>query len=84
MPTMEKIERDRTVYVNEMKAYLYNLKSMDRNEARKKAFQNLVQCEIICENGELVDRYKISGCIVERMDKSEKGKKNKKMTVKVL
>ena len=60
MPTMELIEYERETYVKEMKDYLQELKKMNRAEAKRKSFQNLVQSEIICENGEFTERYEFT------------------------
>lgn len=57
MPTMDMIECERVAYVNEMQKYLQNLKQMNRTEAQKKSFENLVQSQIIYENGEFTEHY---------------------------
>ena len=58
MPTIEMIEYEKVAYVKEMEDYLDNLKNMQESEAKKKSFYNLVQSEIICENGEFTERYR--------------------------
>lgn len=57
MPTMDMIECERVAYVNEMQEYLQRLKQMNRAEAQKKSFENLVQSQIIYENGEFTEHY---------------------------
>ena len=57
MPTIELIEHERVAYVKGMEDYLNNLKRMEHKAARKKSFENLVQCNIIHENGEFTERY---------------------------
>lgn len=51
IPPVEMIERERVAYVSGMEKYLQELKSMDRSDAQKKSFKNLVQCGVIQENG---------------------------------
>lgn len=57
MPTMEMIEYERVAYVNGMEEYLQNLKRMNEEDAKKKSFDNLVQCNILHTNGEFTERY---------------------------
>lgn len=57
MPTMEMIECERVAYVKEMEEYLQKLKQMKKSEAKKKSFDNLVQSQIIHENGEFTEHY---------------------------
>lgn len=65
MPTMEMIEYERVAYVKGMEEYLYNLKKMNKVDAKKKSFDNLVRCNIIHENGEFTERYNHSIVILE-------------------
>lgn len=57
MPTMDMIESERMAYVKEMEQYLDDLKSMNRQEAQKKSFENLVQSQIIYANGQFTEHY---------------------------
>lgn len=57
MPVIEMIERERVTYVKEMEEYLERLKKMNKREAKKKSFENLVQSQIIHENGEFTEHY---------------------------
>lgn len=57
MPVIEMIERERVTYVKEMEEYLERLKKMNKCEAKKKSFENLVQSQIIYENGEFTEHY---------------------------
>lgn len=57
MPMMDAIEYERVTYVNEMQDYLDKLKKMGKKEAKKKSFQNLVESEIIHENGEFTEHF---------------------------
>ncbi len=58
MPTIEMIECERVAYVKEMEEYLQKLKQMKKSDAKKKSFDNLVQSQIIHENGEFTEHYK--------------------------
>lgn len=60
MPAIEMIEYERVTYVKEMEDYLKNLKKMKKSEAKKKSFENLVQSNIISENGEFTEQYQYS------------------------
>ena len=66
MPTMEMIEYERVAYVNGMEEYLQKLKNMDRNDAKKKSFENLVQCKIIHEDGEFTERYEYTKIVLQK------------------
>lgn len=66
MPTMEMIEYERVAYVNGMEEYLQKLKSMDKRDAKKKSFENLVQCKIIHENGEFTERYEHTKIVLQK------------------
>ena len=66
MPTIELIEYERATYVKEMQDYLQKLKRMNKKEAQKKSFQNLVQSEIIHENGEFTERYEYTKIMLEK------------------
>lgn len=43
--------------VKEMKEYLQKLKGLERSEAEKLAYKNLVDSQIISESGDFTDRY---------------------------
>ena len=60
MSPMEMLECERVAYVNGMEEYLQKLKSMDKKEAQKISFNNLVQSQIIYENGEFTEHYESS------------------------
>lgn len=66
MPTIELIEHERVTYVKEMQDYLQNLKRMNKREAQKKSFNNLVQSEIIHTDGEFTERYKYTKQILQK------------------
>lgn len=66
MPTMEMIEYERVAYVNGMEEYLQKLKSMDKSDAKKKSFENLVQCNIIHEDGEFTERYEYTKIVLQK------------------
>lgn len=72
MPPIELIERERVSYVREMQDYLQRLKSMNKREAQKKSFENLVQSEIIHESGEFTDHYEYTKSVLK---KKKAGKK---------
>lgn len=57
MPSVEAIEYERTVYINEMKEYLSKLKKMEHETAREESLKNLIASQIIGENGEFTERY---------------------------
>ena len=54
MPVIETIEYERVAYIEEMKIYLNNLKSMDKSVAVKISRENLIKSEIIMENGDFI------------------------------
>lgn len=60
MPTMERMEYERTEYIKEMEGYLHKLKKMPRQEAIKKSRENLIRSNIIQENGEFTEQYRRS------------------------
>ena len=66
MPTMEMIEYERVAYVNGMEEYLQKLKNMDKSDAKKKSFENLVQCKIIHEDGEFTERYEYTKIVLQK------------------
>ncbi|MCM1282954.1 MAG: hypothetical protein NC242_04830 [Roseburia sp.] len=66
MPTVELIECERVAYVKEMQDYLRELKRMNKMDAQKKSFENLVQSEIICENGEFTDHYEYTKIMLQK------------------
>ena len=49
---METIGYERVAYIEKMKTYLNNLKSMDKSVAAKISRENLIKSEIIMENGD--------------------------------
>lgn len=60
MPSVELVESERVAYVKEMEDYLTNLKNMPDNLAQEKSRENLLNCNIIQENGDFTERYKFS------------------------
>ena len=58
MPTIELIEYERIEYIKEMEDYLNNLKKMPKEEAIKKSRENLINSNIIQENGEFTEQYR--------------------------
>ncbi len=67
MPTMEMIECERVAYVKEMEEYLSKLKRMKKSDAQKKSFDNLVQSQIIHENGEFTEHYEHAKITLQEM-----------------
>lgn len=65
MPTMEMIECERVTYVKEMEEYLQKLKQMKKSDAKKKSFDNLVQSQIIHENGEFTEHYEYTNIMLQ-------------------
>lgn len=57
MPTIELVERERVTYVKEMQEYLRQLKQLSKAEAKKQSRKNLIDSNIIQENGEFTERY---------------------------
>jgi len=57
MPTIELIEQEKANYVQEMRDYLQKLKSMNKQDAQRKSFENLFQSGIIDEDGSFTDQY---------------------------
>ena len=57
MPTIEAIEYERVAYIKEMNDYLQKLKNMQKREAKEVARKNLVECNILQEDGEYTARY---------------------------
>ena len=57
MSPMEILEQERVAYVDEMQEYLHRLKQMNKIDAQKISFNNLVQSQIIYENGEFTEYY---------------------------
>lgn len=57
MPAIELIEYEKVNYVQEMEEYLQLLKGMNKNQAKKRSYESLLQSEIITENGEFSERY---------------------------
>lgn len=60
MSPMEILEQERVAYVDEMQEYLHRLKQMNKIDAQKISFNNLVQSQIIYENGEFTEYYESS------------------------
>lgn len=60
MPSVELVESERVAYVQEMEDYLTNLKNMPDNLAQETSRENLLNCNIIQENGDFTERYKFS------------------------
>ena len=60
MPTIELIECERVAYVKEMEDYLRNLKQMNKKEAKKVSYENLVRSEIITESGDFTERFEFT------------------------
>lgn len=60
MSPMEILEQERVAYVDEMQEYLQSLKQMNKKDAQKISFNNLVQSQIIYENGEFTEHYESS------------------------
>ena len=60
MSPMEILEQERVAYVDEMQEYLQSLKQMNKKDAQKISFNNLVQSQIIYENGEFTEQYESS------------------------
>ena len=57
MPSVELVECEKVAYINGMKEYLQNLKSMEYGQAKKISFENLKNSKIIGENGEFTEHY---------------------------
>jgi len=68
MSPMEILEQERVAYVDEMQEYLHRLKQMNKIEAQKISFNNLVQSQIIYENGEFTEHYESSKNILSRKE----------------
>lgn len=60
MPSVELIEYEKVAYINEMKDYLQKLKNMEKTQAKKISFENLVKSRIIAENGEFAEGYEFA------------------------
>lgn len=50
----------KVTYVKEMEEYLQNLKSMGKGQAIKRSYESLLQSDIITENGEFSERYRVT------------------------
>ena len=57
MPSVEMIECEKVAYINGMKEYLKQLKSMEQSQAKKISLENLKKSKIIGENGEFTEHY---------------------------
>lgn len=57
MPSVELIECEKVAYINGMKEYLKQLKSMEQSQAKKISLENLKKSKIIGENGEFTEHY---------------------------
>lgn len=66
MPTIEMIECERVAYVKEMEEYLQQLKQMNKCDAKRKSFENLVKSQIIHEDGEFTERYEYTKIIMQK------------------
>lgn len=60
MLSVEMIECEKVAYINEMKDYLQKLKNMEKTQAKKISFENLVKSRIIEENGEFAEGYEFA------------------------
>lgn len=60
MPPIELIEREKVTYVKEMQEYLYTLKKMSNEDAKRISQENLIKSQIIQDNGEFSERYRFS------------------------
>lgn len=60
MPPIELIEREKVTYVKEMQEYLYALKKMSNEDAKRISQENLIKSQIIQDNGEFSERYRFS------------------------
>lgn len=58
MPTVELIEYERITYIKEMEEYLHKLKKMPKDDAIKKSRENLINSNIILENGDFAEQYR--------------------------
>lgn len=58
MPTIELIEYEKFEYIKEMEEYLHKLKRLPKEEAIKKSKENLINSNIIQENGEFTEQYR--------------------------
>lgn len=66
MPMIDVIEYERVTYVKEMQDYLQKLKKMNKKEAQKKSFQNLVLSDIIHENGDFTEHYEYTKIMLRK------------------
>ena len=66
VPPIEMIEREREAYVREMEDYLNELKRMKKSDAQKKSFENLVESNIIGEDGDFTERYEYTKSTLEK------------------
>lgn len=66
MPLIEMIERERVTYVEEMEEYLERLKKMNKCEAKRRSFENLVKSQIIHENGEFTEQYQYTKIVLQQ------------------
>ena len=57
MPSVELIECEKVAYINGMKEYLKQLKSMEQSQAKKISLENLKKSKIICENWVFTEHY---------------------------
>ena len=57
MPAIEIFEYEKVAYVKEMEEYLRKLKGLERSEAERLSYKNLVDSQIISENGDFTARY---------------------------
>ncbi len=66
MPSVDLIECEKIAYINGMKEYLQNLKSMSKTEAIKVSRENLVRSKIIEENGNFTERYEFTRLSIQK------------------
>ncbi|MCI9297137.1 MAG: hypothetical protein HFI10_06790 [Lachnospiraceae bacterium] len=66
MPSVELIECEKVAYINGMKEYLKQLKSMEQSQAKKISLENLKKSKIIGENGEFTEHYEYMRMSVQK------------------
>ncbi len=62
MPSVELIECEKVAYINGMKEYLKQLKSMEQSQAKKISLES----KIIGENGEFTEHYEYMRMSVQK------------------
>lgn len=58
MPTIEKVNYEMTVYLQDIEKYIEKYKNLPQKEAKQQAKKNLVDIGIIDDQGNLLDFYK--------------------------